>query len=65
MHRWLTADPIPDSLHVHEPVFFNTVGHSIGVLVFGFLLLLLIRDLRSSRSVRGVLPVLATLLAVF
>ncbi|MEJ7605963.1 MAG: hypothetical protein WKF37_06790, partial [Bryobacteraceae bacterium] len=37
----------------------------IGVLVFGFLLLLLIRDLRSSRSVRGVLPVLATLLAVF
>ena len=64
MPQWLRSDSVAESLNIHEPLFVNTVGHSIGVLVFGFLLCLLIRDLRSPRSLRNLLPVFATLLAL-
>jgi hypothetical protein len=40
------------SLDLHQPLLINTVGHSLGVLIFGILLVLLLRD----TSVRGFRP---------
>lgn len=40
---------MPESLTVHEPVLVNTLGHSIGALLFGIFVFLLLRDRSRSR----------------
>ncbi len=52
---------MPESLFIHQPVFINTIGHSAGALIFGFLLVLLLRD---GRAPKFGLPALAALLAL-
>ncbi len=55
---------MPTSLNIHEPELVNTLGHSAGVLLFGYLFWLLLRDLRGRRVETPVLPAVAALLAL-
>ena len=61
----IVASPnMPDSLNVHEPVFVNTVGHCAGLVIFGFLLILLVKDARAPFRLRTLLPAIAAFLAL-
>ena len=52
---------MPELLNIHEPLLINSIGHSAGAVVFGLLLVLLLRDSR----VRGAgVPVLASFAAL-
>lgn len=53
-----------DTFNVREAVLVNTLGHSIGVLVFALLIYLFLRDWKGSGSGRGLLPTGAATLAL-
>jgi hypothetical protein len=54
-----------ESTHTHEPLLINTIGHSLGLLLFAGLLLLLIRDGRKGPGAnRRCLPAVAALVAL-
>ena len=55
---------MPASLNVHGPELINTLGHCAGVLLFGYLFVLLLRDFRGRAGQGPVLPAVAALLAV-
>lgn len=55
---------MPEALDLREPLLVNAIGHSAGMLIFGLLLLVLLRDRRLWRAKRGWLAPLAALLAV-
>lgn len=54
---------MPELLNIHEPLLVNSIGHSGGAVVFGLLLILLIRDSRARKSQIPLLAVSAALLA--
>ncbi len=55
---------MPQSLNVHEPIFINTLGHSAGLLIFGLLLILLLKESEKPFRLRSFLPALAAILAL-
>jgi two-component system, LytTR family, sensor kinase len=55
---------MPEVLNLREPLLVNAIGHSAGMLIFGFLLLVLLQDKRLRNARRGLLPPFAALLAV-
>lgn len=64
MRHWQSTVAMPEALNLREPLLVNAVGHSAGMLIFGLLLLVLLRDTRLWRAKRGWLAPLAALLAV-
>jgi hypothetical protein len=48
---------------LRDPVLINTIGHSAGVLLFGFIIVLLVRDRRSQGLRETKLSILAAALA--
>jgi hypothetical protein len=55
---------MPDAISYRDPLLINTLGHSVGVLVFGVLVMLLVRDRRHrSGAAQTRLPIIAGLLA--
>jgi two-component system, LytTR family, sensor kinase len=64
MRHWQSTAAMPESLDLREPLLVNAIGHSAGVLIFGLLLLVLLRDRRLWRAKRGWLAPMAALLAV-
>jgi two-component system, LytTR family, sensor kinase len=56
---------MPPSLNMHEPTFVNTLGHGAGMLLFGYLLVLLMAEVRErSAKEAPVLPAFAAFLAL-
>src|SRR5688572_21572108 len=55
---------MPEVLDFREPLLVNSIGHAAGILIFGFLLIVLLRDKRLRATKHGLLPPLAALLAV-
>jgi two-component system, LytTR family, sensor kinase len=53
-----------ESIHTHEPLLINTIGHSVGLLLFAGLLVLLIRDGRKGPGAKRYLPAVAALVAL-
>ncbi|HLI82340.1 MAG TPA: histidine kinase [Bryobacteraceae bacterium] len=53
-----------ESIHTQEPLLINTIGHSVGLLLFAGLLLLLIRDGRKAPGAKRYLPAVAALVAL-
>ena len=53
-----------DSIHAGEPLLVNTLGHSIGLLLFAGFLFLVLRERRRGRGAHGSLPVAAAALAL-
>jgi two-component system LytT family sensor kinase len=56
---------MPDWSSIHKPVLVNTIGHCMGVVIFGTLLCFFVLNWRRSREYRAVLPALAAALAMF
>ena len=54
---------MPESLTVHEPLLVNTLGHSIGALLFGIFVFLLLNDRSRSRLRESHLSIAAGTLA--
>ncbi|MCX6622693.1 MAG: hypothetical protein NTY38_16820, partial [Acidobacteria bacterium] len=52
-----------ESLTVHEPLLVNTLGHSIGALLFGIFVFLLLNDRSRSRLRESHLSIAAGTLA--
>ncbi len=52
-----------DVLTVHEPVLVNTLGHSVGAIVFGIFLFLILRDGRGAKLHASRLSFIAAALA--
>src|SRR5690348_10953857 len=48
----------------HDPILINTIGHTAGVLLFGLIIALLIRDWRSHDMRQIKLSLIAALLAL-
>jgi len=55
---------MPDHLSIHEPILVNTIGHCAGVLIFGILLYLFVKNWPRSREARNFQPALAAALAM-
>ncbi|MDZ4796963.1 MAG: histidine kinase [Bryobacteraceae bacterium] len=55
---------MPELLNIHEPLLINSIGHSAGAVVFGLLLILLLRDSWVRRTGVPGLAAGAALLAV-
>jgi two-component system LytT family sensor kinase len=53
-----------DALDMHEPLLINTIGHSVGLLLFTAFLILVLRERRTGPSARGSLPAIAATLAL-
>jgi two-component system, LytTR family, sensor kinase len=53
-----------ESIHTQEPLLINTIGHSVGLLLFAGLLVLLIRDGRKGPEPKRYLPAVAALVAL-
>ncbi|HYO83301.1 MAG TPA: hypothetical protein VES20_17990, partial [Bryobacteraceae bacterium] len=64
MRHWQRTVAMPESLDFREPLLVNAVGHAAGMLIFGLLLLVLLRDHRLWTAKRGWLAPLAALLAM-
>jgi hypothetical protein len=64
MRHWQSTVAMPEALDLREPLLVNAVGHSAGMLIFGLLLLVLLRDRRLWKAKRGWLAPVAALLAV-
>ncbi|MBX5494783.1 MAG: histidine kinase [Bryobacteraceae bacterium] len=52
-----------DTLTVHEPLLVNTIGHSVGALIFGIFIYLLLRDRAGARLRSSRLSLIAALFA--
>jgi hypothetical protein len=63
MRHWQDTHAMPIALDLREPLLVNAIGHSAGMLIFGLLLLVLLRDRRLWRAKRGWLAPVAALLA--
>lgn len=63
MRNWLEVRHMPESLNIHEPVLVNTIGHSVGIVVFGILLVLLLSDTWARKLQIPLLAVSAAFLA--
>jgi two-component sensor histidine kinase len=48
----------------HDPILINTMGHTAGVLLFGLIIALLIRDWRTHKMRQIRLPLIAAILAL-
>jgi hypothetical protein len=64
MRHWQGTVAMPEVLDLREPLLVNAIGHSAGMLIFGLLLLVLLRDRRLWKAERGWLAPTAALLAV-
>jgi two-component sensor histidine kinase len=64
MRHWQGTVAMPEALDLREPLLVNAIGHSAGMLIFGLLLLVLLRDRRLWKAKRGWLAPVAALLAV-
>jgi hypothetical protein len=53
-----------DALDMHEPLLINTIGHSVGLLLFTAFLILVLRERRTGPSVRSSLPAITATLAL-
>jgi two-component system LytT family sensor kinase len=53
-----------ESIHAREPLLINSIGHSLGLLLFAGFLFLVLRDRRRGRGAQGNLPVAAAALAL-
>lgn len=53
-----------DTIYYRDPLLINTIGHSVGVLLFGVLTALLFKDQRRHAGVQTRLPLIAGLLAL-
>lgn len=53
-----------ESIHAGEPLLVNSIGHSIGLLLFAGFLFLVLRERRRGRGAQGSLPVAAAALAL-
>lgn len=52
------------TLDIHEPLLINSIGHSMGLLLFAGFLILVLRDRRVHQRGQGYLPVVAATLAL-
>jgi two-component system, LytTR family, sensor kinase len=64
MRHWQSTAAMPEALDPREPLLVNAIGHAAGMLIFGLLLLVLLRDKRLWKAKRGWLAPMAALLAV-
>jgi hypothetical protein len=64
MRHWQSTVAVPDALDLREPLLVNAIGHSAGMLIFGLILLVLMRDRCLWKAERGWLAPTAALLAV-
>ena len=55
---------MPESINIHEPLLVNTIGHSVGVIIFGVLLVLLLSDMSSRKAHVSPLAVFGAVLAL-
>jgi hypothetical protein len=53
-----------DTIYYRDPLLINTIGHSVGVLLFGVLAALLFKDQRRHAVMQTRLPLIAGLLAL-
>lgn len=64
MRHWQSIAAMAEAFDLREPLLVNAIGHSAGMLIFGLLLLVLLRDRRLWKAKRGWLAPVAALLAV-
>jgi two-component system, LytTR family, sensor kinase len=53
-----------ESIYTHEPLLVNSIGHSVGLLLFAGFLVLVLRDRRGGSSAQRNLPAVAAALAL-